>query len=240
MLVEEGHGLVGRLEEAVGLGLDRERHGRAGPPLQIDEMGRHAKHVLRVRRDDIGSRHVRLEAERSGLDRRLHAGCADLGEDVGDVHRVARALLAAPVRLVDLLLDADALERPVRERVDRVEVEVVLGKKGLEPFALLRIGREGLGRGVGEPQRYAERRIGRDPRLHLRHVRRQAPPHLVPRVTRMDERRICQVAEAVTEVHVSSAFSGGQGTRSTAPELADRTIASVTAAPWIIWSTGMG
>ena len=66
------------------------------------------------------------------------SGRRDLGEDVGHLHRVGRARVGAPIGLVDVFLDDAVLERPVRKRIDRVEVHIVLVQELLEPRALVR------------------------------------------------------------------------------------------------------
>ncbi len=197
-------GFLGRLQEAVRLGLERELDVSSRVAVQPDQVRDDAQHLARVGFHDVRPRDPRLEAERRALDRGLDAGRGDLGEDVRDLHRVDGALLAAPVRLVDVLLDERVLERSVRERVDRVDVHVVVVQEALELLALGGVLRERLGGRGREPQRHAERRVRRHALLNARHERRQAVPHLGPRVAGMHERRVRQMAEAVAQIHAWS------------------------------------
>jgi hypothetical protein len=98
-------------------------------------------HVARELVDVRGARDLRLEAERRALDRGVHVRRRDFGQDIGDLLCVDLAFVRAPVGLVDVLLDDAILERPVRERVDRVQVHVVLLQEILEPLALVAIAR---------------------------------------------------------------------------------------------------
>ena len=167
------------------------------------------------------------------------SGGHHVGENLRDVHGVLRALFRAPVRLVDLLLDDLVLERPVGERVDRVEIHVVVGEECLELVALRLALHQRRGRRVRQPQRHAERRGRADALLHLRHVGGERRPHVAPRCRRDAP---------------ASNRSGGRGrcrgplfsrsavhaTFSTLPLAAERIIASLTEAPWMICSGGMG
>jgi hypothetical protein len=193
--------LVGGFEEAERLGLQRQGHRASGPLFELDQFGRHAHDVLGVAVDDGLAGHVRFEAQRRALDRRRDGFRNDIGKNLGDVHRVLRALFGAPVRLVNLLLDDLVLERPVGERVDRVEIHVVVGEKFLELVALGLALHQGRGRRVRQSQRHAERRGWADALLHLRNVGRERRPHVLPGVAGMHEGRIGQVAEALAEIH---------------------------------------
>jgi hypothetical protein len=101
-------------------------------------MGCRAADIRGVGFDDLRPRDPGLEAERRTLDRGIHERCADIGKDVGYVHRVTRTFLGAPVGLIHLLLDDLVLERPERERIDRIEIQVVVGEEGLQACPLRR------------------------------------------------------------------------------------------------------
>ena len=206
MVGEVVDGLVGGLEETERLGLERQRHGAAGALFEIDQAGRHAHDMLGVAVDHGLAGDVRLEAQRRALDRRRYPDGHDVGQDLRDVHGVLRALLGAPVRLVDLLLDDLVLERPVGEGVDRVEIHVVVGEEAFELVALGLALDQRRGRRIRQPQRHAERRGRADALLHLRHVGGERRPHVLPGVAGMHERRIGQVAEALAEIHCCSSF----------------------------------
>ena len=150
-------GFVGGLEEAVRLRFERERHGFSGPRFDPHQVGGHAQDVLGVAGDHVRPRHARLEAERRGLNRRRQSFGRDVGEDVGDVDRVLRPLLAPPVRLVHLLFDDGVLEGAVGERIHRVEIQVVLGHEALQPVARLAV----LHQRVGGRRRQTERQAKR-------------------------------------------------------------------------------
>ena len=153
----------------------------------------------------------------------------DVSEDIGDIDGVLRSLLTAPVRLVHLLFDNGVLEGAVRKRIYRVEVHVVLGKEALETGARGAVVHERFGRGRRETQRETKRLVRRHSFLHLRHIGAQAVRHQLPVIGGMNESRVTQMSKA-TEIH----------TFSTLPVDAERTMASVTATPWIISSVGIG
>jgi hypothetical protein len=133
-------GLGGELQEARGLGLQSELDLASRAPFEIDQMGDHADHLVGVGLYDVGAGDARLEAERRALDRRANAFRRDLGDDVGDLHRVLGALVGAPVGLVHLLLDPLALEGAVGERVRGVEIHVVGIEECFQLLPLSRIG----------------------------------------------------------------------------------------------------
>ncbi len=201
MIAEIGDGLVRGLEKTVGLGLERELHAASGLVFQRDEMRDHAQHMIGVACDYVAAGHARFEAERRTLDRRRDAGRVDVGEHVGDINGVLRALLAAPIRLVDLFLHLVALEMPVDEGVGCVDVHVVVIEKFLQLGALRRAVGERFRRACGQPDAHAERLVAGDPRLHFRQVGDERIVKLFPVVGWMHERRIGQMAEAVTEIH---------------------------------------
>ena len=165
-------------------------------------MRDHAQHVVGVARDHVAAGDARLEAERRALDRRRDAARANVGQDVGDVDGVLRALLAAPVRLVDLLLHHVVLEVAVDERVHGVEIHVVVGEEFLQLVALGWAVGERLGRVRRQAEHTPNALLGRDALLHLRQIGVERIPQLLPVVGGMHERRIGQVAEAVAEIHV--------------------------------------
>ena len=136
--------LVGGLEKAERLGFEPELHRAAGLRLDRDEMRHDAQDMLGVARDYVVPGDARLEAERRGLDRGRDVVRRDIGEDVGDVDRVAGAFFRAPVRLVHLLLHHRALEGAVGEGVDGVEVHVVVAEEFLQLVALGGAARERL------------------------------------------------------------------------------------------------
>ena len=186
---------VGGLEEAMGLGLERQRHRPAGAPLQLDQMRDDSGDLRGIGIDDVRPGDPGLEPQRRALDRRVDALAADLGQDVGHVHRVLGALVGAPVGLVDLLLDQRVLERAIGKGVDGVEVHVVVVEERLERPTRLRIVDQPFRRCRGQAERYAESVVRRHALFHRGDVARQAVPDLLPGVARVNQRRIGQVAE---------------------------------------------
>ena len=191
-----------------------------------------AQHVIGVARDHVVPGHPRLETERRALDRRRDAGRADVGEHVGDIDRVLGALLAAPIRLVDLLLHLVALEMPVDEGIGGVDVHVVVIEKFLQLGALGRAVGERFRRARRQPDADAERLVAGDARLHLRQIGGERMVELLPVVGGMHQRRIGQMAEAVTEIHfgfpVFHAFPGRSTARSGVLQTRDRREVSAT------------
>jgi hypothetical protein len=120
----------------------------------------------------------------------------------GDVDGVLGALLAAPIRLVDLLLHQFALEVAVDEGVGGVDVHVIVGEELLELVALGRACRQRLRRVRRQADAHAERLVAGDPRLHFRQIGGQRMVQRLPIVGGMHEGRICEVAEAVAEIHL--------------------------------------
>jgi len=165
-------------------------------------MRSHAQYVFRVAGDDLRTSHTWLETERCTLDRRRSAFRRNIAKDFGDVDCILRTLLGAPVRLVDLFLHDSSFERPVRKCIHRVQIHVVVGEKLFELVALPAIADQSLGGFRCQPQRHAERLVGRDACLHLWDIGRQACPYLIPVIAWMDQGRICQVAEAFAEIHI--------------------------------------
>ena len=166
-----------------------------------DEMRDHAQHVVGVARDHVVPGHPRLKAERRALDRWRDAGRADVGQHVGDIDGVLGAFLAAPIRLVNLLLHLVALEMPVDEGIGGVDVHIIVIEKFLQLGALGRAVGERFRRACREPDADAERLVAGDPRLHLRQIGGERMVELLPVVGRVHQRRIGQMAETVTEIH---------------------------------------
>ena len=160
-----------------------------------------AEHIVGVGRNDVIAGDPALEAERRALDRRRDPGRADIGQHIGDVDGVLGALLRAPVRLVDLLLHRGALEVAVDEGVGGVDVHVVVAEKFLQLLALGRAVRQRLRRTRRQPDAHAERLVAGEARLHLGQIGVERRPQLLPIVGGMHQRRIGQMAEAVTEIH---------------------------------------
>ena len=112
------------------------------------------------------------------------------------------ALLAAPIRLVDLLLHQFALEVAVDEGVGGVDVHVVVGEELLELVALGGARRQRLRRVRRQADAHAERLVAGDPRFHFRQIGDQRMVQLLPIVGGMHKRRVSEVAEAVAEIHL--------------------------------------
>ena len=74
MIAEIGDGLVGGLEKAVRLWLERELHAASGLIFERDEMGGDAQHVIGIARNHVVAGDPRLETQRRTLDRRRDAG----------------------------------------------------------------------------------------------------------------------------------------------------------------------
>ncbi len=201
MLIEIRDGFVGGLEKAERLRLQRQPHRASGLRLQRDEMGDDAQHVIGIARDHVIAGDPRLEAERRTLDRRRDARRADVGQNVGDVDGVLGPLLAAPVRLVDLLLDQVALEVAVHKGVGGVDVHVIVAEKFFQLVALGGAGGQGLRRVRRQPDAHAERLVAGDAGLDLRQISHERMIQLLPVVGGMHQRRIGQMAETVTEIH---------------------------------------
>ena len=194
-------GFVGRLQKAVRFRLDGQRDGPPGARFDLNEVRGDPQHVLGVAGDHVRAGDVGLETERRRLDRRRDVCRRDVGKDVGDVDRVLGSLFGPPVGLVDLLLDDRVLECPIRKGVDGVDVEVVVGEKSLELRSLGPAFRENGCRGRGQPDADSEGRVGRDAGLDLRQIGCEARPQLLPRIRRVHERRVREMAETVAEIH---------------------------------------
>src|SRR5215203_809153 len=125
----------------------------------------------------------------------------NISEHIGDCHRVRGSVVGCPVWLVHLLHDPAALERAEGEGVHGVDVEILRGQELTQPRSLLRVVRQAEGRGGREPQRDTEALARRHVLLHRRQVGREAVPHLIPCITRVNEGAVGEVAEVVAEVH---------------------------------------
>ncbi len=157
--------------------------------------------VRRVLIDDMIPGHLGLEAERRALDRGIDALGGEVREQRGHLLGVLAALRRLPVRLVDVFLDDLLLEDAVDEGVGRVEIEVLVGEKLLERGALGRVRGQGRGRGRGRPQADAKLLVRRHARLHRRQIGVDALPELIPVVGGVHQRRVREVAEAVSQIH---------------------------------------
>jgi hypothetical protein len=184
-VLKEAHRLVDRLEKAEGLRLERERDAPARLPLDPHEMRGMVDEPRRHRLDRPGGAGERLEGARHGAD----AAKAALGqkgrEVVGRAVGEGEAQVGRPVRLVDLLLHPDAVERAVGEGVDREDVGAVGVEEIREPCE--RAGcRQRLRRDPREPQPDAEGAVGRHRRLDRGQMPREARLDLLPALARMD------------------------------------------------------
>ena len=101
---------------------------------------------------NIGAGYPRFESKRRALDGWRRPFRANVGEDLGDIDRVLRPLFGTPVRFIDLFLHSRPLEWPVRKRIHRVKVHVVVPEKLLELVTLLGVIDQCLRRFRRQPQ----------------------------------------------------------------------------------------
>ena len=186
VIAKERERLLDGLEEAAGLGLERQHDFATGPALEFDQrrcvprhhVGHDARGVRAACRD-------RLECSRHGRHRARQSFGKQLAENLGGLVGVGQPLGREPVRLVDVLLDPRPMEGAIRKGVDREDVEIVPRQKRTQLFE-----RRGLAqclrRDRGEPQPEPERRCRRDRGLDARQVRFKAFTHLVPALSRVD------------------------------------------------------
>ena len=201
MVLEIRDNLARQLKIAGRLGLERQCHRASGAAFERDQVRDDALHLPRIGVHHVAAGDARLEAQRRALDRRRDALRHQIGQHIRDPHRVVGAVVAAPVRFIDLFLDGLALERAVRKRVGGEDIEVVGRQELLELRPRLRVLGQPFGRVGGDARADAERLVGTEPALHRGQIARQAVPQLIPGVGRVDQRRIGQVAEFVVELH---------------------------------------
>jgi hypothetical protein len=186
---EEVHRLVDRLEEAARLRLERE----GDPPPRGGPESHQVRRVRDQRARDprrVGvPRDARRERARHGADAPLHPLREERGEDVGQLVGVGEPLRVEPVGEVDRLLDRPAVERAVREAVDREDVEIVRAQErpqlGQRP-PLAPGGAERARRRGRQAQPHAERRAGGEALPDRDDVAREVVAHLRPALAGVD------------------------------------------------------
>ncbi len=132
---------------------------RAGPCAQLHQMGDVPHHVRRpCARPRRGASDSGLKVPGTVLTLPSRPGSSGRSarQKVGEAVGVDQPLLVQPVGLVDLLLDADAVERAVREAVDREQVEVV-GAEQVAQLGERALIAQGLRGDRRQPQADAER-----------------------------------------------------------------------------------
>src|SRR5262249_5565230 len=143
------------------------------------------------------------------------------GEKAGTTKCVFYTCLFAPIGPVDVLLDAHAVEGPVREGVDGEYVESELVEQRLELRQC-----DLFCRARGEAQPHAEARGTGNARLRRADAAREDGAHFCPRFSGVDVRAIRQVRRAreLREPHVPVSLS------SAAPQLRNVSTAARTSA----------
>ncbi len=163
LALEERDGLGSRLEHAAGLRLERKHDRATAVCTQAHEVRGVLQQVLDDARPRGRCRRVRLERARHGahaaFERRIVR--QQLLQQVSEPVAVGQPFRIGPVRQVHRLLDARAVEAPVGEAVDRVDVELLGRQEGAELRERCRLlqlaGREGR-----KTQADAERGVGTD------------------------------------------------------------------------------
>ena len=164
VIAKERERLLDRLEEAAGLGLEREDDFSAAALLQPDQRPGMPRHHV-----GHGARRVRaacrdgLECSRHGRHRARHSFGKQLAENLGGLVGVGQPLGREPVGLVDVLLDARPMEGAIGKRIDREDVEIVPRQKRAQLFERRGLAQR-LRRDGGEPQAESERRRRARPR----------------------------------------------------------------------------
>ena len=108
--------------EAARLGFQREGDALAGPPLGHHEIGNRFHHAGGDRGDGAVGAPIGLERSGYGGDAAVNTVGQHRGKDGRAVGGKGDPLGAAPIRQIDMLLDADAVERTERKGVDGEDV----------------------------------------------------------------------------------------------------------------------
>ena len=209
--VEERDGFLGGLEEAERLGFKTEMQGATGAFGEARDVVEAMPEVAA----DFGVLFLAVDEflERAGqrADAALDARGDELGEEVEEEIRVVEAFARGPVRRVNLLLHAAAVEASEGKTIDRENVAAL----GVEPVAKggerLRIGEfaRGLGAqaeadGVGRLRAHAE--------LHLARETLEGIHGLRPILAPVDVGAVGQM-QAVIELHTIRAERGNGGVK---------------------------
>ncbi len=119
---EEGDALIRCFQETTGLGLEGECNVFASAPLQVHEISNRHHEIACHRRNGLARPAVRFEGARDGRNTALNPVGKDSSKDRSTVRRERNTLAVAPVRQIDVLLDADAVKRPERKGVNRENI----------------------------------------------------------------------------------------------------------------------
>ena len=161
MVVEEGDGFRGGLDEAAGLGLEGEEDVAAIALRDGGAVGYAVGEIVEDRREIGGGLDPRFPGAWDGGDGAGGALRDEGGEDGGDLVCVFAALRGTPVGGVNVFLYGATVEAAVGEGVDGEDVEV-FGIEESGEFGEGGGGVEGGGGGGAEAKTEAERATGGD------------------------------------------------------------------------------